>query len=120
MLAESDACRREVPRHAPCAVLHSSPELELPVRPRYAAWKAAVDFALALTLLALSAPFVLIAVVLIRLTSRGPALYSQTRLGLDGEPFTIYKLRTMFHDCERRSGVRWSGPGDKRVTAVGW
>jgi lipopolysaccharide/colanic/teichoic acid biosynthesis glycosyltransferase len=94
--------------------------VELPLRPRYAAGRAAVDFVLALTLLTLGAPFVLLAAVLIRLTSRGPALYSQTRLGLGGVPFTIYKLRTMYHDCERRSGVRWSGPGDKRVTPVGW
>jgi lipopolysaccharide/colanic/teichoic acid biosynthesis glycosyltransferase len=119
MLAESDACRREVPVHAPWSVPPRSAEREGPPRPRFAACKAAADILLSLVLLALTTPFVLFAVVLVRLTSRGPAFYSQTRLGLNGKPFTMYKLRTMIHDCERRSGVRWSGPGDNRITPVG-
>jgi lipopolysaccharide/colanic/teichoic acid biosynthesis glycosyltransferase len=56
---------------------------------------------------------------LVKLTSRGPALYSQVRLGKNGRPFRIYKIRTMAHNCEDRSGARWSTPGDPRVTAVG-
>ncbi len=50
----------------------------------------------------------LVAMVLVRLTSRGPAIYRQTRLGLGGRPFTIYKIRTMYHDCERLTGPQWS------------
>src|SRR5262249_47622053 len=64
-------------------------------------------------------PIVLAAVALVRLTSRGPAVYSQTRLGRDGRPFRIYKIRTMQHECERRSGPRWSSTGDPRVLPVG-
>src|SRR5206468_4326259 len=57
--------------------------------------------------------------ILVKLTSRGPAFYSQTRLGLRGKPFTIYKIRTMIHNCESRSGARWCMPGDPRITLVG-
>jgi lipopolysaccharide/colanic/teichoic acid biosynthesis glycosyltransferase len=64
-------------------------------------------------------PVLLAAIVLVRLTSRGPALYSQIRLGFAGKPFRIYKIRTMVHDCERASGPRWSTAGDLRVLPVG-
>ena len=52
------------------------------------------------------------------LTSRGPMFYSQVRLGRHGRRFRIYKLRTMWHDCERRGGPRWATPGDTRITPV--
>jgi lipopolysaccharide/colanic/teichoic acid biosynthesis glycosyltransferase len=77
------------------------------------------EYILALGLLILSAPVLLATVALIRLTSHGPALFKQTRVGLGGRIFTIYKLRTMRHDCERHSGPRWSLPGDPRVTFLG-
>lgn len=85
----------------------------------YLAVKVALDIVTALTLLVLTAPLILLAVVLVKLTSPGPALYSQTRLGRFGRPFTIYKIRTMGHDCESLTGPRWSTAGDTRVTAVG-
>src|SRR5262249_59432916 len=56
----------------------------------------------------------------VKLTSRGPAVYRQTRLGRYGRPFVIYKLRSMTHDCERRSGVQWCRKNDPRVTRIGW
>ena len=52
-------------------------------------------------------------------TSPGPVLYTQRRLGLNGRPFTIYKLRTMQHNCEALTGPRWCVPGDPRVTPLG-
>jgi lipopolysaccharide/colanic/teichoic acid biosynthesis glycosyltransferase len=67
----------------------------------------------------LTLPLLLLAVLLVKLTSRGPVIYSQTRLGLRGRPFTIFKLRTMIHECESLTGACWSTPGDPRVTAVG-
>ncbi|MCI0455472.1 MAG: sugar transferase [Gemmataceae bacterium] len=93
--------------------------LPLAPPPWYEAGKRAVDIVLALLLLALTAPLVLLAMLLVKLTSRGPALYTQTRVGRQGRPFTIYKLRTMVHRCESLTGACWSVPGDPRVTLVG-
>jgi len=90
-----------------------------PRRTWYGPCKAALDFLLALALLLLAAPLLLVLGVLVKLTSRGPVFYSQTRLGKRGRPFTVYKLRTMTHDCERESGPQWSRPGDPRVTRLG-
>ena len=53
-------------------------------------------------------PLILFGALLVKLTSRGPVFYTQMRLGLGGRPYRIVKLRTMTHDCEKESGVRWS------------
>jgi lipopolysaccharide/colanic/teichoic acid biosynthesis glycosyltransferase len=73
----------------------------------------------AAALLVLTAPLLVLAAAFVKLTSRGPVLYTQTRLGLLGKPFTIYKIRSMYHDCERYTGAQWSQPGDHRVMPVG-
>jgi len=89
-------------------------------RPRgYSAAKAAFDYATAAVLLVVLGPLVLALMALVKLSSRGPALYSQVRLGRGGVPYRIYKLRTMEHECEKRSGVRWSTAGDPRITPLG-
>lgn len=85
----------------------------------YASVKTALEWVLALLLLILTAPVILFAMLLIRLTSPGPVIYTQTRLGRGGKPFTIYKLRTMVHDCESLTGAQWSPPNDGRVTRLG-
>ncbi|MCI0458957.1 MAG: sugar transferase [Gemmataceae bacterium] len=85
----------------------------------YAVVKAVGDWLCALMLLALTAPLILLAVLAVKLTSRGPVFYSQTRLGRNGRPYAIYKIRTMYHNCERQSGACWSVAGDPRVTPVG-
>jgi lipopolysaccharide/colanic/teichoic acid biosynthesis glycosyltransferase len=82
-------------------------------------WKSAFDLVLACVLMLVTAPVMLVAVLLVRLTSPGPVIYRQTRLGLNGRRFTIYKIRSMHHDCERVTGPRWSMPGDNRVTWIG-
>jgi lipopolysaccharide/colanic/teichoic acid biosynthesis glycosyltransferase len=46
-------------------------------------------------------------------------IYSQSRVGLGGRWFTIYKLRTMWHNCEATSGIRWATKCDPRVTLTG-
>ncbi len=74
---------------------------------------------LAVAILVLTAPFVLLACLAVKLTSRGPAIYTQVRLGRHGRPFRIFKIRTMHHDCEGTTGPRWSIPGDPRITLVG-
>jgi lipopolysaccharide/colanic/teichoic acid biosynthesis glycosyltransferase len=81
--------------------------------------KSVAEFTAALVLLVLAAPLIVVAGLLVKLTSRGPIFYLQTRLGRDGRPFTIYKIRTMVHDCESLTGPRWSIPGDPRVIRVG-
>jgi lipopolysaccharide/colanic/teichoic acid biosynthesis glycosyltransferase len=91
----------------------------LPPPGRHAAAKRGLDLGLAVVLLVLTAPVMLLAMLLVKLTSRGPALYWQTRVGLGGRPFTLYKVRTMTHQCEGTSGARWSTPGDSRITAAG-
>ncbi len=81
--------------------------------------KVVFEFVAALLLLTLTAPLILIAMILIRVTSAGPVVYTQTRLGRRGNPFTIYKLRTMTHNAESLTGAKWCMPGDTRVTTVG-
>src|SRR5439155_3872848 len=81
--------------------------------------KAVLDRVAALALLVLGGPLILVLALLVKLTSRGPAFYTQTRLGRHGVPFTICKLRTMMNKCESLTGPRWSMPGDPRVTGLG-
>lgn len=85
----------------------------------YVSAKIALDYLLAVLLLPLALPLIALAAIAVRLTSRGPVFYTQTRLGLDGQRYRILKIRTMYHNCELRSGVRWSLRGDERITYVG-
>jgi len=85
----------------------------------YRRCKPVLDFCVAAALLVLASPIILLCAFLVRLTSRGPAFYAQVRLGLGGRPYWIYKLRTMYHLCERKSGAVWSQAGDPRVTPLG-
>ncbi len=85
----------------------------------YLVVKRCLDCVLSLILGVVAAPVVLAAMALVRLTSRGPAVYTQQRVGLGGREFTIYKIRTMIHNCESLTGPRWCVPGDPRVTPVG-
>jgi lipopolysaccharide/colanic/teichoic acid biosynthesis glycosyltransferase len=81
--------------------------------------RTALDTIAALILLLVTWPLILLGVVFVRLTSPGPAFYSQVRLGRHGRPFTLYKIRSMAHDCESLTGPCWSVPGDARVTPIG-
>lgn len=85
----------------------------------YGKIKGGMDCLLALTILALSSPVILLAFLAVKLTSRGPVLYSQVRVGRGGRQFTIYKIRSMVADCEKQSGAQWSTPGDARITPLG-
>ncbi len=85
----------------------------------YLMLKRVVDIALAVCLAVPVAAVTCVAWAVVRLTSRGPGLYTQTRVGLGGRAFTIFKLRTMVDNCESLTGPRWCVPGDPRVTPVG-
>jgi lipopolysaccharide/colanic/teichoic acid biosynthesis glycosyltransferase len=85
----------------------------------------------------LTLPLWILIAVAIKLTSRGPVIYTQTRVGLDkrttgeqendprrrrdigGRPFRIYKFRTMTVDAEGATGAVWAAKDDRRVTTVG-
>ncbi len=85
----------------------------------YGVFKVSVDFVCALVLLVPSIPLILLALLAVKLTSRGPAFYTQNRLGRGGRLFKILKIRTMTHNCETKSGARWATARDPRVTPVG-
>jgi lipopolysaccharide/colanic/teichoic acid biosynthesis glycosyltransferase len=85
----------------------------------YFVTKRCLDCVLSLVLLVLTSPLIGLAMVLVKLTSRGPMAYTQQRVGYGGRVFTIYKIRTMIDNCESLTGPRWCVPGDPRVTPVG-
>lgn len=74
---------------------------------------------LALIGMILSAPIAIIVAVLIKLESKGPALYKQIRVGKNGREFTLYKFRSMKIDAEADGSPVWAIDGDDRTTRVG-
>ncbi|MDL2207908.1 TIGR03013 family PEP-CTERM/XrtA system glycosyltransferase [Desulfovibrio sp. OttesenSCG-928-M16] len=80
--------------------------------------KRAFDICFSLSLLVLTSPLLLAAIVAVRLDSPGPALFRQERVGLNGREFTLYKLRSMRLDAEK-DGAQWALDKDPRVTRVG-
>lgn len=86
--------------------------------PYYNGFKRLVDVGVASIGLLISLPALLLAILAIKLESRGPAIYSQLRVGRFNRTFRIYKLRTMVNDAERE-GAKWASEGDSRITRVG-
>lgn len=98
-----------------------------------------LNVAVAIVLLIIAMPVMIVIAVLTKLTSKGPILYRQTRIGMDhrlpgdvplrisrrrvcdlgGRPFVIYKFRTMRTDAERGTGAVWAKEKDPRVTWLG-
>jgi lipopolysaccharide/colanic/teichoic acid biosynthesis glycosyltransferase len=107
------ATRREIPNHIGPNVTYVEASIS-----RYDSIKSVLDLVFALVLLAILGPLLLLLMLLVRVTSRGPAIYIQKRSGRWGRPFTILKLRSMYLDSEQ-DGIRWSQPGDPRVTPLG-
>ncbi len=66
-----------------------------------------------------SFPIMALTALAVKLTSPGPALYRQVRVGLNGAPFTVYKFRSMRTDAEAATGAVWASKDDPRVTTVG-
>lgn len=64
-------------------------------------------------------PILAVIALLVRLSSPGPVLYKQERMGLDGERFSCLKFRSMPIDAEARTGAVWATPGDQRATPLG-
>ncbi|MBK7863989.1 MAG: undecaprenyl-phosphate glucose phosphotransferase [Archangiaceae bacterium] len=80
--------------------------------------KRAFDFVVALAALLLTAPVMLLVAALVKLTSRGPALFAQERMGIDGRTFKMLKFRTMHVDAEEE-GAQMASPDDPRRTWAG-
>ncbi len=96
-----------------------------------------LNVALASVAIVALSPLLLLIALLVWITSPGPILYTQTRVGIDrrsrralalydrrardagGSMFTIYKFRSMYVDAEQRSGAVWATPNDPRVTPLG-
>ncbi len=113
------------------------PSPTLVLRPGAERGRRLLNIAVAAIGLALTAPLMVLIAVLIKLTSKGPVLYTQTRIGLDrrdpkvvslnhrrtrdlgGQPFRIYKFRTMAVRPARAEDQVWASPTDPRVTPLG-
>lgn len=87
--------------------------------PGYFKWKGILDRALAMVMLIPGIPLIGLSSLLMRLTSKGPGIYSQTRVGKDGRIFTMHKIRTMRVDAEAETGPVWTSEDDDRITPVG-
>lgn len=105
-----------------------------PSQPRTEGARRALNVAVAVVGLVIAAPVMAVVALLIRLTSPGPVLFMQTRVGLDrrdpadtsngrrhldlgGQPFRIYKFRTMY--VQQKTEQVWARPDDPRITPVG-
>ncbi len=89
------------------------------LRRTYLFIKRIFDIAGSLIGIVLTAPIMLLAVLLIKFTSKGPILYTQVRVGKDGKNFRMYKFRTMKVDAEKETGPVWAQRNDHRLIRVG-
>ena len=118
--------------------LVGEPDQAVQPRVRSESLNRAMNFTLSLVALVLVSPLLFFIALAVKLTSRGPVFYTQTRVGLDrrwsrgasqeqhkrahdlgGRVFLIYKFRTMCVNAEHLSGAVWAAREDPRVTAVG-
>ncbi|GAA0751058.1 TIGR03013 family PEP-CTERM/XrtA system glycosyltransferase [Sphingomonas sp. ABOLD] len=82
-------------------------------------FKRLFDVTASLILLVIAFPLVIVTAVLIKLESRGPALYRQQRVGLYGQAFDVLKLRSMRQDAEAPGEAVWAEENDPRITRIG-
>ena len=92
-------------------------------------WKRPLDLAVGLLALVVAGPIFLIIAALVRLSSPGSVFFAQTRIGKNGQPFKMYKFRSMYIDAEARraevlaqsdrEGICFKSKNDPRITPVG-
>jgi exopolysaccharide biosynthesis polyprenyl glycosylphosphotransferase len=82
-------------------------------------FKQLFDFFLAAVFIVCLAPLMLLVALVIKVDSRGPVLFKQTRIGQFGVPFVLYKFRSMREDAEADTGPVWASVDDNRATFVG-
>lgn len=80
--------------------------------------KRIMDIFISLFMIILLSPLLVISAILIKLTSKGPVIYKQIRVGRNNRKFVMYKLRTMYDNAEEY-GPEWAGEDDPRITPVG-
>ena len=81
--------------------------------------KRAIGFIIALIAFIILLPILLLVAILIKLDSKGPIIFKQERLGVNGVPFWIYKFRSMCVGAEKQGSGVYSYKGDSRITKVG-
>ncbi len=119
------------------ALSSTGPDDDFEPRPRSESASRIFNCTIAVLMLILASPIMLLTVIMIRLTSRGPVLYTQIRVGIDrrwnrtralherrredlgGSPFTIFKFRSMRVDAEINGQAVWAKKDDDRVTPIG-
>lgn len=82
--------------------------------------KRVFDLVVSLIVLVLTAPLMAAIALAVKITSPGPAIYRQTRVGKYDRPFLMYKFRTMRADAESESGPTWAKNDDPRITPLGY
>jgi sugar transferase (PEP-CTERM system associated) len=100
----------------PSQLIYSS---ELRPQQKTLAYQSIANVLLAATGIVVASPLMLLTALAVRLSSAGPVLYRQTRIGMDNVSFTLYKFRSMRVDAEAGTGAVWASKDDPRVTTVG-
>lgn len=94
-------------------------EVEVIEPSAYFAWRFWFDRFVALLLLVPGLPIMFVVSILLFLTSDGPILYKQRRVGKNGKIFTLMKFRSMIPDAEKKTGPVWTSVNDPRITKLG-
>jgi len=81
--------------------------------------KRGLDLVASAILMTLTAPFLALVAVAIKMDTPGPVIFSQERMGEYGKPFRLHKFRSMRQDAEKETGPVWAGAEDSRITRVG-
>ena len=108
--------RHDAPAQSYLDAMTESPPAD---RTRFFRWKYRFDRVAATILLVLFAPLTAMLCLMVVITSPGPALYRQVRVGLNGKCFEILKLRSMFQDAEKNGYAVWCIKNDPRITWFG-
>ncbi len=92
---------------------------EMGPRPTSVLYQSILNATVAIVSVVVVSPVMLLVALAVRLSSSGPILYRQKRVGLDGRVFTVFKFRSMFADAEKRTGAVWASKDDPRITGLG-
>jgi exopolysaccharide biosynthesis polyprenyl glycosylphosphotransferase len=113
--------RQVISGHVEAGPIYATPLLRVSYR-KMPDWqytvKVALDYSLSSLSLIVLSPLLVVLALLIKLTGKGPVIFSQERIGRHGKPFMIYKLRSMEGDAEA-DGPRLAVKGDTRITPLG-